>query len=756
MERLSHNHVIRITEGQWTGIFRVILDEVRTDRTVLVRLEARSVLSAATNQLEKASAPSSCHKKRQTPLIGALLWFDRRELVALHDAHQLHPVEIEPEAVYLVPLLGDRAQACFEKRKKTMTAFLQFDQLRDRILAYRGLSELVSDAMQAGNASRVFVYKCWSLLCRHGITESSLRPRHDRCGAPGVSRPCDPGGRQKAGRWSTKQRIAAAVGKPTPPEQPGMNSDWRSKIMAADRLMPSPKPLMPERCDRIVKSHFIRRFRFQDDQLVEIKPGFGEYPNRQQIQRVLEVDIPRLQRLLQRTTEGHFKRSLRGAAGRSWKGVAGPGHTWAVDSTIGDMYLRSSINRAWILGRPVVYVLVDVWSTAVVGFYVCLDGPSWATAKLSLFCSGANPILVADLWGYQPMGALMPAPTLPAMLMCDRGEYLSRAARQTGVQLLPMQSYAPPYRPDLKGLVEVLHRIEKDKQYHFVPGAIDARRAEYELRRFDPTDSVLTVRDYVHYLYTMFSTYNLTANRQNRLDAHMRATGVFPSPAGLWRWGHEVGIGFRRHVPQAEIITTLLPGSTARITRSGIQFAQRDYVCASATEQQWFDQARNFGGWDIPCQYFPGSVGRIWTPSGSGAGMLELQLSDQSTASPELTFDEVVDAFEYARTTRAQVEHANTMVRLASLEMNEQIVSTASELTAEAESRHNGTKPSMTESRQLEIAVNAEGLPVAETPAPAPHSESNSDLDQADESYLITMRDILADLNQVEDEREQV
>lgn len=752
---MTHNHVIRITKGPRTGIFRVILDEVRTERTVLVCIDASPVALVESKQRGQAIAPAIHHKKRQAPLIGALLWFDRSELVALHDAHQLHAVEIEPETVFLVPLSGDHAKACFEKRKKMMAAFLDFDQLRDGILAHAGLGELVRDAMKAGSASRGIVYKCWSLLCRYGITESSLRPRYDLCGAPGVSRPCDPGGRKKAGRLSTKQRIAAAVGKPTAPEQPGMNTDWRSRILAADRLTPSPKPKMPERCDRIVKSHFIRRFRQDGDQLVEVTPNLGEYPNRRQIQRVLEVDIPRLLRLLQRTTEGHFKRSLRGAAGRSWKGVAGPGHTWAIDSTIGDMYLRSSLNRAWVLGRPVVYVLVDVWSTAVVGFYVCLDGPSWATAKLSLFCSGADPILVADLLGYQPMGALTPAPTLSAMLLCDRGEYLSRNARQTGVQLLPMQSYAPPYRPDLKGLVEVLHRIEKDKQYHFVPGAIDARRAEYELRRFDPTDSVLTVRDYFRYLYIVFCTYNLTADRQNRLDAHMRAAGVFPSPAGLWRWGHEIGIGFRRHVPQAEIITTLLPESTARITRSGIRFAQRDYVCKTATEQQWFEQARNFGGWDIPCQYFPGSVGRIWTPNGTGAGMLELQLSDQSTASPELSFDEVVDAFEYARATRAQVEHAKTMTRLASLKAAEQIVTTASELTAEAESRHNGTKPTMTESRRLEIAVNVEGLPVAETPAQVTQSESNSDPDHAGESYLIAMRNILADLNRVEDESAQ-
>ena len=114
-------------------------------------------------------------------------------------------------------------------------------------------------------------------------------------------------------------------------------------------------------------------------------------------------ELTRLQRILEKTTKAHFKRALRGLTARNWEGVAGPGHTWAIDSTVGDIYLRSSVNRAWIVGRPIVYIIVDIWSTAVVGFYVCLTGPSWNTAKVSLFNATADPALLGDLWGYEPI-----------------------------------------------------------------------------------------------------------------------------------------------------------------------------------------------------------------------------------------------------------------------------------------------------------------------------------------------------------------
>jgi len=392
-----------------------------------------------------------------------------------------------------------------------MAGFLDFEKMKESILVHEGLGGLVREAMAAGEVCRAYVYKQWSTLCRLGLIEISLLPRHDRCGAPNVKRPCDPGGRKKAGRKTRPQRVAKAYGIDLPPKQPAMSTEWRASIVAADNQIKTPvKPAMPDRCTQILESAFVKKYRTDNGNLVPIEPKLGEYPNKRQIRRVLEVEAPRLLRLLQKTTLGHFKRAMRGLVARNWKGVSGPGHTWAIDSTVGDIYLRSSLNRAWIVGRPIVYIVVDVWSTAIVGFHVCLTGPSWNTAKISIFNSVADPALLGEMWGYQPILSLNPYPTMCYQLMCDRGEYLSKAASLTAIKLIPCMSYAPPYRPDLKGLVEVLHRIEKDAQFLFLPGAMDYRRAEFDLRKSHPEESAMTVREYVQYLHLIFGEYNLT------------------------------------------------------------------------------------------------------------------------------------------------------------------------------------------------------------------------------------------------------
>lgn len=763
---LMHNEVIRIAAGELKGLYRVVLDAPSIERVVAVRLEADAESARPKRGRKKKEKTKRPRKKAPRPLVGELLWLSRRELEALDREHHLLRVEIDLDPIFYLPLSEDGAKDIFESRKEVMKGFLSFETLSHSILVHSGLGGLVRAIVESdtATASRALVYKLWSLLCRHGISETSLRPMRENCGAPGVPRPCDPGGREKAGRKTAKQVLAAKAGISLPSEQPGMSTDWRNRIMAADLSIPEPKPEMPARCTLILNSHFVKRFKYVDGKLVDVEPEKvselakhkkdggdvvavdpekGEYPNRPQIRRVLEVEIPRLVRLAQRTTAGHFKRSLRGLLARNWKGVAGPGHTWAIDSTIGDIYLRSSINAAWIIGRPVVYIVCDVWSTAIVGFYVCLQGPSWDMAKLSLFSAGADPELIGDLWGYHALQTLSPAPTLPAVLMCDRGEYLSRAASQTGIKLIPVMSYAPPYRPDLKGLVEVLHRIMKDHQRcDFIPGAIDARRAELELRKFNPNDGIFTIRQFVHYLHTIFTKYNLAADREHRLDAHMKAAGIFPSPAGLWAWGYGVGVGFRRAVPQSELISSLLFADTGRVSRNGVMYAGRHYNNAALDEQQWTAYARNFGGWDIPCHHYPGSVSRIWTPNVAGQGLLDLRLSEQSTASPELTFDEVADAFAYGQLSRADVAHVKAMEALKALRQVQELVETAKAQTAAALARVSGAKPTMSEARTFEDMP----LPAGPTQAPSPTAQPA--LGEAEQTYLDMMRAIAAAENE--------
>ena len=674
-----------------------------------------------------------------------MIWWQRSDLEKLHASHLLHVVELEPEAIYLTPIKSERDQQLFTTRRKAMAPFLDYPHMHDSVLAYGDMARLVSEAMIISGMSRAWVYKLFSLLCRHGFSESSLRPRLDRCGAAGTRRPCE-NGRKKSGAKTAKQRISRHYGIELEPEQPGVTEEWRQIVLAMDSKIPSPKPRMHDRVTQIVKLGFVKRYSYVEGTLVEVDLPIGSYPNRAQVRRILTTSKSRLTRLLEATTTGHFVRSKRGLRERNWKDVGGPGHTWAIDSTIGDIYLRSALRPEWLAGRPIVYILVDVWSTAVVGFYICLSGPSWVNAKVALFCSAVAPQLVGQLWGYTPVITLNPAPTLPHILLCDRGEYLSQAARETAFNLKLDLSYTPPYRPDLKGLVEVLHRIAKDKQYLFIPGAFDQRRRELELRRFHPLDGILTVRDYAAVLHQFFIEYNLTANRLHRLDAHMRATGVPATPAGLWQWGHEMGIGYSRATPFSELVTTLLPSANARVTRNGIMHVGRHYSCQEIEDQQWTAEARNFRSWEIGTHYFPGSLGNIWIPNVGGHGLLNLTLSDQSTASPELTMDEALEAFVCEILNRHGSEHEKMIHAVTARKMVGDIIESAKQKLNLATLDAKAYRPSIREARRLENALHIRPITAITGTS---HASVASVADEAVQAHLSMMKELIEAQNYV-------
>lgn len=728
---LMHNQLFKLLEAEGgtysAGLYRTILNERGMGKIVAVQLDApkeKTGRRCGRPRLEKTLRP---RKKPRQPLVGDLLWMASDELQMLEKANLLIPVELERDPVCFRPLINMQRQKEHERRIVAMAGFLNFTRLEEGILTHHGLAGLVSEAVTTAGVSRAFVYEQWSKLARLGINELSLYPRQDLSGARGGRRPCSPGGRRKAGPKTLAEQIAKDFGTPIAPLQPGMTHAWEDLMLAADRQIKSPKLSARARYQHVLQSAFVRKFQQVGQEIVPIELAKGSYPNFAQFKWLITTRKSLIERVRQNTTQGHFDRSLRGLKGKNWEGSPGPGYCWAIDSTIGDIYLRSSIDRAWIIGRPIVYIIVDVWSTAIVGFHVCLAGPSWDTAKISLFNAVMPTQLKNSLFGCEASLALNPHPTLCFQLMCDRGEYLSIAARQTLLKLIGCGSYAPPYRPDLKGLVEVIHRIVKDQQFPFTPGAIDFRRKEYELRRVRMEDSAYTLHDYIMHLEVIFDRYNLTSDRSNRLDAHMIGAGVYPSPAGLWRYGHQVGLGFSRATPMADLIHNLLPETTARVKKDGVHVGGLLYEAPQLDGLDWTARARIQKHFEVPARFYPGSVSRVWTPHPIDKGFLELHISDQANASQELRFDEIADAFAYQKLKRSEQEHLRINYVQESMQKEEQIRKNAIEATRESTGRAKGESPPVTLAREFEKSLGANKFATTSNPSMPPSFDHSED-----------------------------
>jgi hypothetical protein len=98
-------------------------------------------------------------------------------------------------------------------------------------------------------------------------------------------------------------------------------------------------------------------------------------------------------------------------------------------------------------------------------------------------------------------------------------------------------------------------------------------------------------------------------------------------------------------------------------------------------------------------------MGPIWTPNTGGAGLLKLQISDESRASSEITVDEWSDCLALATMKNPMDQHHRKMDSLDSLNRIKALRDNAVRLTAEALAKASGSAPPMTEARAIEMAA---------------------------------------------------
>lgn len=76
--------------------------------------------------------------------------------------------------------------------------------------------------------------------------------------------------------------------------------------------------------------------------------------------------------LIGRKGKRNYDLNHRPVLGKSDHMLTGPGAKFQIDATIGDIYLVSQQNRSKIIGRPVIYTVIDAFSRIVAGIYVGL------------------------------------------------------------------------------------------------------------------------------------------------------------------------------------------------------------------------------------------------------------------------------------------------------------------------------------------------------------------------------------------------
>jgi hypothetical protein len=272
--------------------------------------------------------------------------------------------------------------------------------------------------------------------------------------------------------------------------------------------------------------------------------------------------------------QDEYDRNVRPVLNSVYEEAPYPGALYQIDAAIGDAYLVNDFDRTRLIGRPVIYIVIDTFSRRIVGWSVMLEGPNWTGARLALEMAFEN-------LGYCEA------------LIGDNGEIKGYNANSLVNPLQIRVVNAAAYRPDWKPIVERSFLTIKGQYIDFIPGRVipwrTVRGRNYRLEARASLNGFrrLFGKCVNHYNSShRFKDYPLTSDMVQRR--------INPIPNELWAYGvHYIG-GLPRVVESVEKMRLcLLPKGRASIhQREGIYFRGLYYVCRTGLEEGWFDKKK--------------------------------------------------------------------------------------------------------------------------------------------------------------------
>ncbi|QEZ44170.1 hypothetical protein D2917_07950 [Cupriavidus oxalaticus] len=275
-----------------------------------------------------------------------------------------------------------------------------------------------------------------------------------------------------------------------------------------------------------------------------------------------------------------------------------------LDGTEFNCYLKYGGERQEGIGKPIVIFAVSRRSRAVVGWFVCLEPESGKTYKHCLFSAFTSKARVLSRLGIkEKLKGLVYG--MCQQVFFDRGPGISESVRVAVVNGLEIdQAFAEPFRGDLKGLVEGIHRIFQERFASLHGGYRRTNnRADNEKQAHAEEAAVLTLEEFEKILVYAINHYNLTGDITKVWINDMLQEKFELNPAGIFNWYRERRYdGAASDWTDAEIYLRLLEVKELTVRKGAVRLDGGRY--SSAELKTYFDKrkqrARDPGNFTIP------------------------------------------------------------------------------------------------------------------------------------------------------------
>ena len=434
------------------------------------------------------------------------------------------------------------------------------------------------------------LYSLLDKYWRSGKTKNAFIPNYNRSGAKGKERTSFKA--EKIGKTLTdidRDNFAAAIKR---------------------HYLTRNKRTLKSTYEKLLQEYYVDKSASPSEKITLLPPN--ERPTFRQFQYWFSKNRDEVTEQKKRIGESAFELSGRSVLGKSDYGLMGPGAQFQIDSTVGDIYLVSQFDRSNLIGRPVIYFIIDTFSRMVVGMSVALEGPSWISMSGAIANMASDKVAFCKEHGIKISESEWPCRHIPSSLIGDRGELISKNSdnlvNMFGVRVVN----TPPYRADLKGIVEQYFRTINTNSVALLPGGVKPDMAKRGGRDYR-LDAKLDIRQLTQIIIKCVLHYNNHHYMEyfEKTEPMMRDQ-VEAIPIKLWEWGIRNLSGSLRSFPEDAVRLAVMPTDKATVTGKGIRFKGLFYSSDRAVNEAWFEKARSNKTWPVTVSYDPRNMTNIF------------------------------------------------------------------------------------------------------------------------------------------------
>lgn len=280
-----------------------------------------------------------------------------------------------------------------------------------------------------------------------------------------------------------------------------------------------------------------------------------------------------------RTSKAEQRNNKRLLLSDSMKGVFGPGDMVEVDALESDISLVSERDREQSIGRGILYLMIDVWTRAIIAISVGFENNS-VIAITDLFMNLADDKQVfAGKYGISFSPELWPSEIIPHRMRVDRGaDFRSDKLGEILNKLAIERLLEPAATGSLKGIVEQEFRQIQYNQNDIVEskGLIEKRHDSKHHK-----EAKLTIREFTKMCINYVLAHNQKYLNYYKLNKEMMDNKVQPIPAALWQYGCKKYGSPRPIANKEQFYWDLMTPATASLNREGLKWKGLYYLNAA-------------------------------------------------------------------------------------------------------------------------------------------------------------------------------